>query len=295
LSWQLYPACPGASAATGYVGRIVFATPKAICAVDLATGSVTLVFSGATSYPTLSPDGRTVVFDDYPGIGLVSIDGTSKRDLDGWMSQDSLPGYFSWLPDGRSFSFDYLGTVYVIDHGSLGPLGPRSVFEGGASHLSWSPDGRRVTMLGGPSPAGQATQPEYANHGISVVNSDGTGARQITSDPAGAADFTPAWSPDGSLIAFARDYNPYPNGAAGYGEATIFLVRPDGTGLRPLLGTGAQANDIDPAWAPDGRAIAFIRQSGTGGALMVVRLDGTGLTTVAYGAQEPSWGPMALP
>jgi Tol biopolymer transport system component len=62
----------------------------------------------------------------------------------------------------------------------------------------------------------------------------------------------PSWSPDGSLIAFAAGLN-----EKGPRETRqIFVVRPDGTGLRPLRGTRGGS---DPVFAPDGRSLVFSR------------------------------------
>jgi TolB protein len=58
-----------------------------------------------------------------------------------------------------------------------------------------------------------------------------------------------SWSADGSQIAFA--------GSRGFGgRRGIYVVRPDGTGLRFLRGTGSGAN---PVFSPDGTKIAFSR------------------------------------
>lgn len=55
----------------------------------------------------------------------------------------------------------------------------------------------------------------------------------------------PAWSPDGSRIAFAQTQ---------YYTYDILIVNSDGTGLRRL----ANALDAsDPAWSPDGNMISY--------------------------------------
>jgi len=57
------------------------------------------------------------------------------------------------------------------------------------------------------------------------------------------------WSPDGQWLAF----NVAPGG--GFNEQ-IYIVRPDGTGLRRLT-DGGKANNFLDGWSPDGRFIAF--------------------------------------
>jgi Tol biopolymer transport system component len=61
------------------------------------------------------------------------------------------------------------------------------------------------------------------NFEIHVMNVDGTGMTPLTHEPADGA--LPAWSPDGTKIAFvsARD-----------GTGDIYLMNADGTGVRRL-------------------------------------------------------------
>ncbi len=59
----------------------------------------------------------------------------------------------------------------------------------------------------------------------------------------------PAWSADGSLIAF--------NASRGEGDrGSIFVVAPDGSGLGPVRGT---INGVNPVFSADGRMLAFAR------------------------------------
>jgi TolB protein len=76
-------------------------------------------------------------------------------------------------------------------------------------------------------------------------------------------------------IAFASDAS---------GSDDIVVMNPDGSG-RENLTTGPE-EDTDPAWSPDGRFLAFVRD----GAVHVVRADGSGLRRLAAGA-SPAWAP----
>jgi TolB protein len=79
---------------------------------------------------------------------------------------------------------------------------------------------------------------------------DGSGIRQLTDEP-GVDDAWPAWSPDGTKIAFTRRRRDS-GGLRLTGPDDIYVINADGSGLRQL------ANDAaDPAWSPDGSRIAF--------------------------------------
>jgi len=73
---------------------------------------------------------------------------------------------------------------------------------------------------------------------------DGSYVRQLTRDDANHED--PAWSPDGSRVAFVLITN---------GLEQIHLMNPDGTGIEPL--TPAAVKAIHPSWSADGRRVLY--------------------------------------
>jgi Tol biopolymer transport system component len=100
---------------------------------------------------------------------------------------------------------------------------------------TWSPDGKRVAFR---TTRGSSSGPDPSN--IFVINADGSGERQLTPARGQAAGgLFPAWSPDGRSIA-------YSNGAG------INLIRPDGSGRRPL-GVPGECS----VWSPDGSKLMF--------------------------------------
>ncbi|BAJ65162.1 TolB family protein [Anaerolinea thermophila] len=77
------------------------------------------------------------------------------------------------------------------------------------------------------------------------------------------------WSPDGEEIAFT--YN------AGDGQGTsIYLIRPDGSGLRKLASRAAE-----PVWSPDGSQIYFFSNLTGQVEIWRIRRDGSGLQQVS--------------
>ena len=78
---------------------------------------------------------------------------------------------------------------------------------------------------------------------------DGRGVRNLTRDP--APDFQPAWSPDGSLIAFVSLHTELSH------FDQIFTIDPM-SGERWRLTDFEGGNPQAPAWSPDGKRVAFV-------------------------------------
>lgn len=87
-----------------------------------------------------------------------------------------------------------------------------------------------------------------------VINLDGTGKRQITHGPTDDSD--PVWSPDGTKIAFIR-VTP-PKSKTGTSQGNIWIVNPDGTGLKQL--TSGPHFDDELQWNRDSKGLTISRQ-----------------------------------
>ena len=82
---------------------------------------------------------------------------------------------------------------------------------------------------------------------IYTMNPDGSDRKQLTFSQEHESE--PAWSPDGTKIAFASLHL---TGNGGYSE--IFVMNPDGSDQRRLT---ESKYDRSPTWSPDGTKIAF--------------------------------------
>ena len=130
------------------------------------------------------------------------------------------------------------------------------------------------------------------NCDIFVMKTDGDQPRNLTADPM-SDDYSPAWSPDGTKIAFSSER---------LGNQEIYVMDADGENLVQL--TRHRAYDASPSWSPDGRKIAFTSDRdhlfvvGPGQIgdteIYVMNADGKNIVRLMkFGGwnHEPSWSP----
>jgi TolB protein len=98
-------------------------------------------------------------------------------------------------------------------------------------------------------------------------------------------DEEPAWSPDGSRIAFARSIFTAGEPDIGLKSLDVWTVTADGRGRRKLTRDGSSS----PDWSPDGHRLVL----GRGDGLIVVRRDGTGMRRIVRvdDPAAPTWSP----
>jgi Ca2+-binding RTX toxin-like protein len=234
--------------------------------------------------PAWSPDGTRLAFvsqrNGDADIYTMAPDGSDQRELTFSNAWDTDP---AWSPDGKQIAFvSYRGGnegIYFMNadgsdqHLAVGDIGY-------PSHLSWSPDGKSIVF--------QTYYYDYETGreltGLWIAQ--GASAHPLLL----GSDNDPAWSPDGTRIAFdgSRD-DP--------GNQDVYVMNADGTGVRRL--TSDLADDSHPAWAPDGSAIAFQseRDGKRNPQIYTMAPDGSNVRRLTYGdaTQLPSWQPLGPP
>jgi Tol biopolymer transport system component len=117
---------------------------------------------------------------------------------------------------------------------------------------------------------------------ILLMAPDGSDKHRLTDND--RTDFDPAWSADGSQLAYSS------SGA----DADVWVINADGTGDHDVS-NDPDGPDIQPAWSPDGMQIAFVKQNFDGtSAIWVMDSDGGNqrqLTDDSSINVRPNWSP----
>jgi Tol biopolymer transport system component len=138
----------------------------------------------------------------------------------------------------------------------------------------WSPDGKQIAF--------SMVDKSNGNFNIFVVNTDGTGLKNLTDAPRFSAD--PAWSPDGKKIAYASDRP----GA----RIRLWLMNADGSEQTDVLGRDLY-HAVYPAWSVDGKQIVYGSSVDPSQCqVMQVNFDGKGDSPITTGPNQysyPAW------
>ncbi|KAK2659446.1 hypothetical protein Ddye_005979 [Dipteronia dyeriana] len=253
------------------------------------------------SFPSFSPAGDRIAYVDFPGVYVVDWDGSNRK-------QVSTETAFStsWNPVHEGIVYTSTGPTFAsegtevdiisinvddVDHNGVKRLttnGKNNAFP------SVSPDGKWVAFRSG--------RTGHKNlYIMDAMEGEKSGLQRLTEGP--WSDTMCNWSPDGDWIAFASDrHNP------GSGSFELYLIHPNGTGLRKLVESGSAGRTNHPSFSPDGKTLVFTSDYGgiSGepisnphhyqpyGEIYTIKLDGSDLKRLTHNSYEdgtPAWGP----
>jgi Tol biopolymer transport system component/DNA-binding winged helix-turn-helix (wHTH) protein len=230
--------------------------------------------------PSFSRDGNQVAFRNGDGAhntGIyTALVGGEKSLLR--LSRDPGDCCPTWSPDGRHIAFIRSAnkTFSIVVVPALGGtehrvyIGPAPM----AAGLTWSPNGKFLAF-----PEASAADPPRS--WISLLSLADYSTRPLTAPPGGSLDAEPAFSPDGSQVAFVRST------VAGVCNDVYVIPTVGGEANRltfdhrPIIGP--------PAWTVDGREIVFSSTRGGPDSLWRISASGGEPRPVAGPIGEGGW------
>jgi len=159
--------------------------------------------------------------------------------------------------------------------------------------LTWSPDGKEIIIV---------TNRGYEGKGIYLwrVSVNGKGCKQITFPDTSKdgqevhyQNANPQWAPNAAIIAFDSDREKVPGNETQPGLRQVFICGADGSEIKPVSLSKGRHSNVQPAWAPDGKQLAWMTGRNASADLILSTMDGKESRWIAVATKlaeyYPSW------
>jgi Tol biopolymer transport system component len=266
LAAGLFLAVPASASADVFNGRIAFSSFRTD--PEFRTGDIFTMNNDGSDLRQLttnpaddaqsdwSPDGRDIAYRIRKPDSRINFEVSRMPALgqDHTKLTETPTGQASsqpaWYPDGSAILFRRSGPGLIgsIWHMGVNGESPELLFDppGAQFYPALSPDMSRLLFATTKSPTGDT------DRAIETMNADGSGLTALFDVP-GAFDSGPAWSPDGSRIAFESNADV----AGGNPERDEEIWTMDADGSNPVQITHNAIRDEGAAWSPDGTMLAY--------------------------------------
>jgi len=246
----------------------------------------------------LPPPTERILFDSHRSgteeIYVMDPNGSNVRQLTRVGRKEVTSWLPDWSPDRKRIVFSSNRTgpwddLYVMDADGGNVQQLTDTPQVSEHDAAWSPDSRHIAYDRAPITAGGTRQSAQ----IWIIDADGSNANALTTGS--SRNMRPAWSPDGSTIAFMSDRHAEFNLSlmgTEEGDLEIYLMDRDGSNIRRLTEFAGTA--LSPAWSPDGQRIAFHGRGDGNSNIYVMNAAGSNqrrLTNEPRVDGRPTWSP----
>jgi Tol biopolymer transport system component len=257
--------------------RVVFADGSALYMVDAFGGPAEMLLGPGehlVQRPTFSPDGTRIAYaigggDHSNDVWVMDADGSNAHQLvsNAWTEAPGHVRGLAWSPagdrialglEGRIYTFASDGSDFTLIAGvetSCNATGPCAVtLPESVDSPYWSPDGSQIAYT-----TGCVEGAGSANRGgcrLAIADADGSNVREFSDGASGPWHPGPLPErPEAANGWIAFTVSQEPSGARP--DTDIWFVR-IGEEPRRVLGTESdEINQLCPAFAPDGRSLAY--------------------------------------